>query len=506
MNRKKVWFLCVISVFLLLASGCSNAIDTTFSCSAGTDRSVGLGIVTLSGSVSNSSGEVFYTWTAPAEITLSDASTANPSFEVSVELDEGDYEFELSVTDGSTNIVTDTVTITVEYVEQLLATAGTADEYFGHSISLSQDGTTALVGTELESNKVYILTKNLDGTWGETATLLDDSDSSDIYYFGNSVALSADGTSALIGALRNGSSFSYANIYSKDAEGAWTKLAKLTPDSITSGDSFGCSVAFSDDGTVALIGDYSNNSYTGAAYIFVKPTDGWKNTVETAKLTAPDPATSDYFGYSVALSGDGTHAIIGVPYDDDTEAGSGSAYIFSVDSTANWVTTDTETAKLNASDPVANDQFGWSVDISNNGTYALVGSAVAEAAYIFTNDGGWSQQAKLTSSTGASDDGFGKSVALSDNGTCAIIGASHYDEGVATDAGAAFIFSIDNAASWANATETAKLTAFDFVASDYFGNEVAISGDGSEAFIGASEDGNTNGDNAGSVYAFVLNY
>ena len=51
-------------------------------------------------------------------------------------------------------------------------------------------------------------------------------------------------------------------------------------------------------------------------------------SVEQAKLRASDGAAYDYFGYSVAISGDGSTAVIGAYGDDDRGGDSGSAYIF----------------------------------------------------------------------------------------------------------------------------------------------------------------------------------
>ncbi len=50
--------------------------------------------------------------------------------------------------------------------------------------------------------------------------------------------------------------------------------------------------------------------------------------VELKKLTASDGAVSDYFGYSVSLSSDGSTALIGAYGDDDKGNDSGSVYIF----------------------------------------------------------------------------------------------------------------------------------------------------------------------------------
>ncbi|MEA1966066.1 MAG: FG-GAP repeat protein, partial [Euryarchaeota archaeon] len=82
------------------------------------------------------------------------------------------------------------------------------------------------------------------------------------------------------------------------------------------------------------------------------------------KLTASDGAAGDFFGYSVAISGD--YAVVGAREDDDAGSASGSAYIFKRDGTV-W----TEQAKITASDGAAGDLFGMSVAIS--GDYAVVG-------------------------------------------------------------------------------------------------------------------------------------
>ncbi len=69
------------------------------------------------------------------------------------------------------------------------------------------------------------------------------------------------------------------------------------------------------------------------------------------KLTASDAAAFDYFGWSVALSGD--TALVGANRADDAGTSSGSAYVF-VRSGTSW----TEQAKLTASDGAAGDGFG----------------------------------------------------------------------------------------------------------------------------------------------------
>ena len=106
---------------------------------------------------------------------------------------------------------------------------------------------------------------------------------------------------------------------------------------------------------------------------------------------------------------------------------------FTLTFSPDWTTTPTET-KLTASDVQGGDFFGYSVSISLDGNYAIVGSfddggvgdplSGAGAAYIFTRSGStWTQQAKLVSSDLQSNDNFGGSVSISGDGTYAIVSA-----------------------------------------------------------------------------------
>ena len=213
--------------------------------------------------------------------------------------------------------------------------------------------------------------------------------------------------------------------------------------------------------------------------------------MEQAKLMASDAQSSDYFGYSVAVSGD--TAVIGARYEDTGGSDAGAAYVFTR-SGGSW----TQQAKLMASDAQSSDRFGGSVAVS--GDTAVIGARLentggsgAGAAYVFTRTGGsWTQQAKLMASDAQESDQFGYSVSVS--GDTAVIGARSEDTG-GSDAGAAYVFTRTGGA-W---VEQAKLMASDAQAGDYFGYSVSVSGD--TAVIGAyAED--TGGSTAGAAYIF----
>jgi hypothetical protein len=144
--------------------------------------------------------------------------------------------------------------------------------------------------------------------------------------------VSISGDTAIVGALgdddaeiNSGSAYIFENVSSGGFEP--TESAKLTASDGAVSDQFGYSVSISGD--TAIVGAYLDDdagSGSGSAYIFENVSSGGSAQTESAKLTASDGATEDYFGYSVSIDGD--TAIVGAPYDDDAGSASGSAYIF----------------------------------------------------------------------------------------------------------------------------------------------------------------------------------
>jgi len=310
--------------------------------------------------------------------------------------------------------------------------------------------------------------------------------------FGISVSISGD--RCVIGADSDddkGSSSGSAYIFEWNGTN-WDQQAKLTASDGASSDYLGYSVSISGDRcVVGAYGDDDNGSYSGSAYIFEWNGTNWS---QQAKLTASDGASSDYFGYSVSISGN--RCVIGARYDDDKGSGSGSAYIFEWNGT-NW----SQQAKLTASDGASGDYFGYSVSIS--GGRCVVGAdgdddmgSYSGSAYIFEWNGtNWSQKAKLTASDGADSDYFGYSVSIS--GNCCVVGA-RYDDDKGSSSGSAYIFEW-NGTNW---SQQAKLTALDGASGDYFGNSVSISGD--RCVVGADGD-DDKGSSSGSAYLFEWN-
>jgi len=159
-----------------------------------------------------------------------------------------------------------------------------------------------------------------------------------------------------------------------------------------------------------------------------------------------------------------------------------------------------EEQKLTASDGEEWDWFGIAVAIEDH--WAIVGASAddngngisAGAAYVYRFDGSaWIEQQRLLASDGAKDDRFGGSVAIS--GDVALVGAADNDNQNGADAGAAYVFRRDGS-TW---YEDAKLLAFDGAGDDTFGAGLDLDGD--LAIIGSPRD-NDNGADSGSAYIY----
>jgi hypothetical protein len=282
--------------------------------------------------------------------------------------------------------------------------------------------------------------------------------------------------------------------------------AKLTASDGQVGDSFGDAVAI--DGDTIVVGDdnasLGKGVEQGAAYVFVKPTSGWNNMTQTAKLTASDATDNDGFGSSVAVRGD--TIVVGGYCHSDGQTCVGAVYVF-VKPAAGW-TDMTETAELTASDGQAGYTLGWSIGIDSNGRTIAAGALLANGAagsvYVFVKPAnGWAnmtQNAELTASD-ANQANCCLGYSLSFAGDTVAAGDPGWANGNPDECcqGAAYIF-VKPAKGWTNMTETAMFTASDGVARDEFGSGVSL--DGGTLVLGALA-ANIHGEREGAVYVFL---
>ena len=296
------------------------------------------------------------------------------------------------------------------------------DDYFGTSVAIS--GTTVVVGA---FDEAHVFTKSASG-WRQTAELKG-SDTAISDYFGCSVAIS--GTTVVIGADGHANRAGRTYVFTKSASG-WRQAAELKGSGTVAGDMFGGSVAIS--GTTVVVGASEHFYHAGRAYVFTKSPTGWR---QTAQLKGSDTAEGDFFGSSVAISGE--TAVVGAPEHDNS---AGTAYVFTK-SASGWK----QTAELKGYDTPVDAGFGDRAAIW--GTTTVVGaSGYANAAgrvYVFTKTAiGWKQTAELkgsdtvgyNASSDTQGDMFGDPVAIWR--TTAVVGAPRH----AATAGEVYVFEV----------------------------------------------------------------
>ena len=348
---------------------------------------------------------------------------------------------------------------------------GSGDEQLGWSVALSADGQTALVGapnagSDYDDDGAAYVYAESGGAWSTTpaATFTGSFDE----VLGSSVALSADGQTALVGAPQAGSDYDGAAYVYAESGGTWSTTPAAT--FTGSGSSrLGWSVALSADGQTALVGaPQAGSDHDGAAYVYAESGGAWSTT--------PAATFTGAGGHSVALSADGQTALVG---------SGGAAYVYA-ESGGAWSTTPAATFT-----GAGGEGLGNSVALSADGRTALVGAPQAGsdyddgAAYVYAESGGaWSTTPAATF-TGSGGGNLGFSVALSADGQTALVGApqagSDYD-------GAAYVYA-ESGGTWAS-TPAATFTGS---GSSRLGWSVALSAGGQTALVGAPTAGSSNG-------------
>lgn len=237
------------------------------------------------------------------------------------------------------------------------------------------------------------------------------------------------------------------------------QLAELAPPGPPAYDWFGNSVAIS--GNTIVVGApavVDASSGFGRAYVFTKTGSGWH---ESAELAGSGSMAHDWFGDTVAISGN--TIVVGAPSVSVLTPGLGRAYVFNK-TAGGWH----EIGELAVPGTTPGDLFGASVAVS--GRTIVVGApshaSKAGAAYVFTNAGEHWQAEELQGHDTVAKDDFGGAVAVS--GSTIVVGAFDH----ASEAGRAYVFTKD-AMNW---RQVAELVGSDTVAGDGFGVSVAISG------------------------------
>jgi hypothetical protein len=270
------------------------------------------------------------------------------------------------------------------------------------------------------------------------------------------------------------------------------EAAHLTASDGSATDRFGWSVAQSASGSLVVVGAPGADSNAGAAYVFVKPPEGWAAAKQTAELT--DPGAGDNFGIAVAVVG--TSVAVGAPQADvggNTSQGLVDVY---AQPAKGWSKPGSP-VELTASHAAAGEAFGTSLAAS--GTQLFVGAPGANlgdgAVYEFNQPpGGWKPGATETAElTADGSDQLGDSVAA--DGSTVVGGAPSTEVGNVY-VGAAYVFTKPAGGWGATQPEPAELTGTD--ETSLFGEKLAINA--SSGTIAVGEPYGNGGEGAVYVY------
>jgi hypothetical protein len=283
--------------------------------------------------------------------------------------------------------------------------------------------------------------------------------------FGTSMDVSDDGTTAIVGAIHDGtqqgSSTGSAYIFTRNG-GEWSRQQRIVANDAESGDKFGISVSITEGGNTALIGANGADQAKGAVYEFSRDGDEWE---QQEKLVFDELKQKEQFGTSLAISNDGQTAFIGAPnvavetssggvFGSGTNFSTGAVYLLEKSQNwqriKDWYVRDTNTLfspRFTANRPdygensrkTGETAFGRSISLSNDGNTALIGAPEdgnGSAYLVKQNDSGWSHQ---NFSPEDADTDFGTSVSLSGDGTVSLVTAPDELNSDGRETGAAYV-------------------------------------------------------------------
>ena len=364
-------------------------------------------------------------------------------------------------------------------------------DYFGRDVSLSSDGTIMAVGA-IENDgggenvghvRVF---KFSDGSWTQIGADIDTSGSSSSQGnlngdFGHSVSLSSDGTILAIGD-RYFSSEDHINSglvrVFQYSDNSWSQIGSdligLSPNS-----NFGFDVSLSSDGTIVASGDIGHNELSGTIRIFQYVNSSWDQLGDNIIGTS----YGERLGYSLDISSDGSIIAAASPY-QDSKNGEVRVFQYSEDG---WIQLGED---INGE--ASGDEFGNNVNLNSNGTVLAIGAPYNAATFSdninraghvrvfeFSNNS-WSQKGSDIDAENSQDE-FGRGIGLSSNGNVIAIGGTQYhDDG----SGIVNVYTWTGT-DWEKFGNSISAENTSSGATDFFGEEVSLSSNGTIVASGA---------------------
>jgi hypothetical protein len=248
----------------------------------------------------------------------------------------------------------------------------------------------------------------------------------------------------------------------------------ITDPTIASTDLYGYSVAISSNGLTLAVGAPGVSTSAGAIYIWQRAsvqTAGWGSSVRTLS-----GAASDRLGYSVAFSADGSTLVSGAP--GASTAAAGKIYVYARNADGLWASAPTTEVNGTALGTTTT-MLGYRVGISGDGDTIVIGSFVSAAspgtAYFSTRSSGtWASATALTPTSPTNSDGHGRGVAISQDANTIAVGAT--------------LTAVTNKVTiWQRSGSTYPTVGQSIAgtASTNFGTSIALSADGLRLLVGA---------------------
>lgn len=378
---------------------------------------------------------------------------------------------------------------------------GEAGDEFGSAVAVSADGSTIVVGvpdkltgtTYTGAAYVFLKSPVQLGGWGGA-----------IYYacklitiegysgnLGASVAISSNGGIIVLGSPGEDLGVGAVYVYAKSSgwSGTHTESARLSPVALYGNARFGESVAITADGSTIMAGSPG----ASLAYAFAEPSGGWITSHETAVLSVGGYTSASQFGQSVSISGTANNSTlaVGAPVGGPVANGQGAVYIFL--HTGNWSSPMTQPAAMLTASDTQGSRLGWSVSLSSDGS-SVAASALGPIAsgpgaiYVFLEPtstictspgnctvfpewGNTTEKAKLTSSQ---VEVIGNSVSMSGDGSTIATGGTN----------SALIY-VRPSTGWTSFTESGRVVGLDTLAGDTFGSSVSLNTTGALLVAGS---------------------
>jgi len=402
-----------------------------------------------------------------------------------------------------------------KYSEETILTASDKAAYdnFSEVVDISSNGNVIVIGSDYadtgsytNNGQAYVFRFN-GSNWVEE-TILTASDKANYDNFGSSISISDDGNVVVIGTpSKTVSGFTYAGkvyVY-RYLGGSWIEEAILVCPTPQDDEEYGRRVKISGDGnTIAITALYSSvgaNSEVGRVFIYRYSGGSW---LQEAEINMPNPNDYAYFGDSLDLTYDGNILVISAT---NANVGnlieSGKVYVYKFTS-PNW----NLQAELVPSDGDNYDTFGFSLDITDDGSTLVISNTTADIGslsnagkiYVFKYiNNNWIEDKIIFPVDVENNSYFGQQVAITNDANHIIVTSNSMTYNGKITAGKAYVYKLDNLEYF----ELQQFSASDIQDNDQFGRSLAITPTFDKAVIGSS--GDPNGlTNAGKAYVFKV--